>query len=192
MRCSSRSPPRRSSARAVRGRGSSRASCGARPAHRSRGRANAPSGAGGRAPERPSPTRQGRPSCTYRLIDLFDPAENVFDVEERPDAEARVIVADAADRVNGRTPPDRQLDVVDHLAGVQLEDGNGPRALGGPGDHLSRERPEADGADEAHPQATLACEADGILREAPGKAEGHDDQLGVVEMARLPAHPPRL
>ena len=53
----------------------------------------------------------------------------MLDVEQRPDAEPRVIVADAADRVHRHAAADGQLDVLDHLPGVQLEhrDGTGSR-----------------------------------------------------------------
>src|ERR1041384_1948364 len=63
-------------------------------------------------------------------IDLRDPAEQGLDVEEGPDAEARVIVADAADRVHGHAAADGELDVLDHLSRVELEDRHRPRVRG--------------------------------------------------------------
>jgi hypothetical protein len=86
------------------------------------------------------------PPSTRRAL---DPGENVLDVEERPDAEPRVIVADAADRVHRHAAADGQLDVLDHLAGVQLEDRDGASPRDGIGDDGRRERPERDRPHEA-------------------------------------------
>ena len=52
--------------------------------------------------------------------------DDVVGLEQWSDAEARVVVADAADRDDARTAFDRDPDVVDHLPGVLLEDGDGP------------------------------------------------------------------
>src|SRR5436309_12394710 len=55
------------------------------------------------------------------LVGLGDPGYDVRRLECGPHAEARMIVADAADGHDGDSPEDRQAHVVDHLSRVLLE-----------------------------------------------------------------------
>src|SRR5262249_56145435 len=92
-----------------------------------------------------------------------------------------------ADRQNRRAAEHRQPDVVDHLAGVLLEDGDGADPARGVGDDLIGERPQGDRTYPPDLHALRAALPDGVLDEARRRPEGDDRELGVVEEARLAA-----
>src|SRR5204862_1959107 len=94
---------------------------------------------------------------------------------------------DAADEAHGCPSQDGEANVVDHLAGVELEDGHAANAVGGGGNGLGREGPQRDGADVADAQPLLTQLPDGVTHELGGGAEGDDQVLGVVQIAAFGA-----
>ena len=95
----------------------------------------------------------------------------------------------------GTAPFDRQPDVVDHLAGVELVHEHLLAAGGGVGERVGGERPQRDRAERADRVPLGAQLVDDVVDERAGGAERHDEMAGAVDVrgdvARLDAWRPR-
>src|SRR5215470_6621469 len=100
-------------------------------------------------------------------IYVLDAAQDVLDAEQWPDTEAGVVVADAADGVDWHAAANRELDVLDHLAGVQLEHCDRLGSFCGARDHLRGEGPQGDRSDKPNAQALGTRQTHCVLHKAP-------------------------
>jgi hypothetical protein len=91
-----------------------------------------------------------------------------------------------------RPVPDREADILEHLAGRELDDEHASRARGGLRQRGVRERPQRDRPEEAGAQAGGTSALDGRPGDPGRGAVGHDDELGVVEPLAGPADLARL
>ena len=87
----------------------------------------------------------------------------------------------------GTRPADRQADVVDHLAGVDLEDQHLARRCGSLGQGRFGKRPQGDRPERADPDAVGPQLLDHVLDERAGGAERHDHVSASSQSMRLPA-----